>query len=150
MPPINEEARLALSQSRSDQISLRMQRQRTSGTRCELAVRRALHARGLRFRVDFRPLPNARTRVDIGWKTLKLAVFIDGCFWHACPQHFVPPVSNSAWWKNKLDSNTARDRRIELDLRQAGWTVLRFWEHEPPEVVARIIADTQSSIRRRC
>ena len=133
----------------STATSSRMRRQKTSGTQCELQVRRALHARGSRFRVDFRPLPAATTRVDIGWRGVKLAVFIDGCFWHRCPEHFVMPKTNAAWWHNKLQKNTERDRRIDGQLRQAGWTVLRFWEHEPPNEVAATILEARQSLGAR-
>ena len=123
----------------SGTVSERMRRQKTTGTECELRIRRELHARGVRYRVDFRPLPNSRTRVDFGWRGLKLAVFIDGCFWHRCPQHFTEPKSNTAWWLDKLEANTIRDAQIDELLAKAGWTVLRFWEHDPADQVADAI-----------
>lgn len=104
-----------------------------------MAVRKLLHAEGIRYRVDFRPLSDERFRVDIGWKNRKIAVFIDGCFWHACPQHCTIPKRNKEWWEAKLTANSARDRRADEVLRSRGWTVLRFWEHEPPHAVAEVI-----------
>ncbi|MCT1515623.1 very short patch repair endonuclease [Dietzia cercidiphylli] len=122
-----------------------MKKQKRKDTKCELAVRRQLHRSGVRFRVDFRPLPDQLFRVDVGWKGRKVAVFIDGCFWHGCPEHGSLPKSNSNWWAAKLDGNRARDRRADSALRTAGWTVLRFWEHENPESVAKVIVATLRS-----
>lgn len=116
-----------------------MQRQRRRDTGCEIAVRRILHAAGIRYRVDFRPIPGERFRVDIGWRTRRVAVFIDGCFWHLCPQHGTLPKHNAEWWEAKLRANTVRDRRTDDVLRSYGWTVLRFWEHEEPAIVAATI-----------
>lgn len=74
-------------------------------------------------------------RVDIGWRNKKVAVFIDGCYWHACPMHGHVPKSNEKWWREKFDKNRLRDQRANALLREAGWLVLRYWEHEPPEAV---------------
>lgn len=115
----------------------------------ELRVRRLLHARGLRYRVDW-PLPfNRRRRADIAFTAVKVTVFIDGCFWHGCPQHYIPPVSHREYWATKVDRNTARDRETTAQLTEQGWTVLRFWEHEPAETVARTIAKEVSRMRPR-
>lgn len=116
-----------------------MQRQKRRDTGCEMAVRKLLHASGIRYRVDFRPLADQRFRVDIGWKTKQIAVFIDGCFWHGCSEHGTIPKKNSDWWESKLRSNAARDKRTDEVLRSRGWTVLRFWEHEPPTEVVAVI-----------
>lgn len=130
----------------SSAVRKRMQKQKTSGTACELAVRSILHRNGVRFRVDFKPIATMRTRVDIGWKNVKLAVFIDGCFWHKCPEHFTPPKSNSDWWQKKLESNFERDGRITQELTSHGWTVLRFWEHESPELIAQTIVSHRTRL----
>lgn len=128
----------------SEIVRNNMRRQKRRDTKCELAVRRLLHASGVRYRVDFRPLPDYRFRADIGWKGRKLAVFIDGCFWHGCATHGNIPKSNSLWWVRKFETNEARDRRADDALRAAGWTVIRFWEHERAEdVAAAIIAQLQ-------
>ncbi|MFI8591057.1 very short patch repair endonuclease [Dietzia maris] len=116
---------------------MRSQKRRDTG--CEMAVRRILHADGVRYRVDFRPLADQKFRVDIGWKSRKVAVFIDGCFWHACPEHLSIPKRNTEWWEAKLKANSDRDARTNSILRARGWTVLRFWEHEPPAGVADVI-----------
>ncbi|KND40970.1 very short patch repair endonuclease [Streptomyces stelliscabiei] len=113
-----------------------MSRQVSKDTAAELAVRRLLHAAGLRYRVEF-PVPGmARRRIDVAFTRAKVAVLIDGCFWHGCPEHATQPKSNAEWWRNKLDRNMARDRETTEHLTAAGWTVLRFWEHEAPEEVA--------------
>ncbi len=105
----------------------------------ELAVRRELHRRGLRYRVDY-PLPMApRRRADIVFTRQRIAVYIDGCFWHGCPEHGTSPTRNSDYWRPKLQRNMARDVETTLMLTQAGWTVLRFWEHQPPMAVADAI-----------
>ncbi|MDX3064650.1 very short patch repair endonuclease [Streptomyces sp. ND04-05B] len=113
-----------------------MSRQVSKDTAAELAVRRLLHAAGLRYRVEF-PVPGmARRRIDVAFTRAKVAVLIDGCFWHGCPEHATQPKSNAEWWRNKLDRNMARDRETTEHLTATGWAVLRFWEHEAPEEVA--------------
>ncbi|MFI1353308.1 very short patch repair endonuclease [Streptomyces sp. NPDC020898] len=113
-----------------------MSRQVSKDTAAELAVRRLLHAAGLRYRVEY-PVPGmARRRIDVAFTSVKVAVLIDGCFWHGCPEHATQPKANAEWWREKLDRNMARDRETTEQLVAEGWTVLRFWEHEAPEEVA--------------
>ncbi|MGW7254942.1 very short patch repair endonuclease [Streptomyces sp. NPDC054834] len=113
-----------------------MSRQASKNTNAELAVRRLLHAAGLRYRVEY-PVPGmTRRRIDVAFTRAKVAVLIDGCFWHGCPQHATQPRANAEWWRTKLDRNMARDRETTAHLTAHGWTVLRFWEHEAPEEVA--------------
>jgi DNA mismatch endonuclease (patch repair protein) len=109
---------------------------RRRDTAAELATRRELHARGLRYFVDRAALPGSRRRPDIVFPTQHLAVFIDGCFWHSCPVHRTSPKANGEWWDVKLQANRDRDRATDDELNAAGWTVLRFWEHENPRNVA--------------
>jgi len=104
-----------------------------------MLVRQLLHARGVRYRVDARPEPDLRCKADIIWRALRLIVFIDGCFWHGCPDHATMPRANSEWWARKLSENVRRDRRTDSELAARGWTVLRFWEHEEPAEVADAI-----------
>jgi DNA mismatch endonuclease (patch repair protein) len=112
-------------------------------TTTELAVRRLLHARGLRYRVDYAPLPTMRRRrADIVFTRAKVAVFIDGCFWHGCPEHATTPKQHAEYWGPKLAANRARDAETNSALEAAGWTVLRFWQHEEPEAVAERIHRT--------
>lgn len=126
----------------SQLIRKRMQRQRRKDTALEMSVRRELHAAGVRYRVDVRPEPDLRTRGDIVWRGHRVVVFLDGCFWHRCPEHSTTPKNNSAWWADKIESNVKRDREADERLRERGWRVLRFWEHEnAADIVERIVAE---------
>jgi len=119
-----------------------MRANRKTDTRPELAMRSALHRRGLRFRVDHRlRLPGRRlVRVDIAFPRAKVAVFVDGCFWHCCPEHGVVPVTSAAYWLPKLQVNLRRDHDLDAALAIAGWTTVHVWEHETPAVAAASIA----------
>ncbi|MED5812899.1 very short patch repair endonuclease [Mycolicibacterium sp. 050232] len=128
-------------------VRSRMSRQRRRDTHPELRVRQILHSRGLRYRVDVAPEPTLRCKADIVWRALHLAIFIDGCFWHGCPDHGTRPKANEAWWGRKLDGNIERDRRTDAELTARGWTVLRFWEHEPPSDVADTICAKLAHLR---
>ena len=124
----------------SPAVRNRFRRQRPRNTVPELALRRLLHARGLRYRVDVAPLPGLRRRADVVFTRARLAVFVDGCFWHRCPEHFHPPKANAEWWALKLRDVRRRDRDTDFRLRVAGWLPLRFWEHVDPATAARRIA----------
>jgi len=126
----------------------RMAKQRRRDTQPELLVRQILHARGARYRVDAKPEPDLRCKADIVWRTLHLAVFIDGCFWHGCPDHGTRPSANAEWWAQKLDGNVRRDRNMDSTLAARGWTVLRFWEHEEATSVADMICTKLDELRR--
>lgn len=116
-----------------------MKATRRRDTGAEIAIRSALHARGLRFRVDRAVLPGVRRRADIVFIRAKVAVFVDGCFWHCCPIHQTFPKANAKWWAAKLRTNRQRDSDTNRQLRKAGWLVARVWEHESPtEAVTRI------------
>lgn len=110
---------------------------RRSGTKPEVELRSALHALGLRFRKDLRlDLGEVKPRPDIVFTRARLAVFVDGCFWHCCPQHSKPPSVNTGYWGPKLARNVERDRADDAALRSSGWMVLRVWEHESVEAAA--------------
>ncbi|MEU4376954.1 DNA mismatch endonuclease Vsr [Pseudonocardia alni] len=115
-----------------------MSRQARTGTAPEVSLRRELHRRGRRFRVDFAlgsvGLP--RRRADVVFTRQRVAVFVDGCFWHSCPVHATRPRANRGWWETKLAGNVTRDRDTDERLRSAGWHVVRFWEHEDPRAAA--------------
>jgi DNA mismatch endonuclease (patch repair protein) len=106
-------------------------------TRAELAVRSALHRLGLRFRVDRRLLSESRGRVDVAFTGARVALFIDGCFWHGCPEHgTLPRTTNATFWAEKIAANRCRDSIHSRALRRAGWCVIRVWEHDDPQAIA--------------
>lgn len=115
-------------------------------TKPELAVRRVLHAAGFRYRVDLRPVLELRSRADIVFTKKKLAVYIDGCFWHGCPVHATIPKSNADYWVPKLKRNVERDRETTSKLESLGWVVLRFWEHEDVEEIVHSIRRSLASL----
>lgn len=119
---------------------LRMARTPRRDTTPELRLRSFLHAMGFRYRVNATPVSGERSRADLVFRTLKVAIFVDGCFWHGCPRHATHPRHNAEWWRAKLDANRERDSRHRARLRGAGWIVLRVWEHESPAKAAVRIA----------
>jgi DNA mismatch endonuclease (patch repair protein) len=127
-----------------------MARQRTRDTDAELALRRILHSRGLRYRINCPLQGLPRRRADLTFASLKIVVFVDGCFWHGCPDHGTWPKQNDAWWAAKLLRNVERDRETDAHMQAAGWTVLRIWEHEAAEEAAeRVEALIRSSLGAR-
>lgn len=118
-----------------------MKANRRRDTRPELRIRRILHSRGLRYRTDYAPGEDRRRRADIVFTRARIAVFVDGCFWHGCPEHFIPPKSNPEYWGPKIETNRRRDAETTAQLHEAGWTVMRFWEHEDPKAAADGIVD---------
>lgn len=118
-----------------------MRANRSRDTGPELAVRRLVHAAGVRYRVNARPVPTLRRTADLVFTRRRIAVFIDGCYWHGCPLHHRQPRANANYWAAKVARNRTRDEATDKALTDAGWTVLRFWEHEgAAEVAATIIA----------
>jgi DNA mismatch endonuclease (patch repair protein) len=116
-------------------------------TKPEQQIRSLLQRTGLRFRKHARPLKGLRCQADVLFPKEKVAVFIDGCFWHGCPQHGHAPRRNELYWADKIARNMARDQRNSEALDSAGWLALRYWEHEPPEKIASEIRD--AVLRRR-
>ena len=116
-----------------------MERQSRRDTKPELALRRAVWRLGLRYRVDIAPIPGRR-RADLVFTRAKVAVYVDGCFWHSCPIHATTPKANREWWVAKLDTNVRRDRDTDRRLAEAGWTVIRVWEHEAVDAASERIA----------
>jgi DNA mismatch endonuclease (patch repair protein) len=108
-----------------------MQRQVRRDTKPELALRRELWRRGFRYRVDESPIRGLRRRADMVFSRAEVAVYVDGCYWHSCPDHATVPKANRGWWVAKLAANVRRDRDTDERLRAAGWEVVRIWEHEP-------------------
>lgn len=118
----------------------RMKRQRRQDTNPEMALRRELTRLGLRYRLHVRVLPRLRRAVDIAFVRARVAVFVDGCFWHGCPDHGTWPKAHATWWREKIESNRRRDADTDRRLAEAGWRVVRVWEHEAPSDSARRIA----------
>ena len=131
----------------SDNARAVMVGNRGADTRPERALRSALHARGLRFFKNRRPEPTIRCRADIVFPSERVAVFVDGCFWHRCPIHGTSPRVNSPYWAAKLDRNVARDKRNDSALQERGWRVIRIWEHDSPHPGAKSIADLLDQVR---
>ncbi len=123
----------------SDAVSRRMSLVRTDGTDPELRLRTILHARGLRYRVNRQPCRAVRCRADLVFGSARVAVFVDGCFWHGCPQHASWPRSNAEWWRAKIEKNRRRDAETARSLAATGWLVIRIWEHDDPAAAAAIV-----------
>lgn len=119
----------------------RMRGQARRDTAPEVELRRRLYASGLRYRVGFRPLPAMRRTADVAFPRQRVAVFVDGCFWHQCPDHGTRPRANAEFWDSKLARNVARDRETDAALGKAGWVVVRVWEHEDAAAAALRVRD---------
>ena len=117
-----------------------MQANRSRDTKPELALRRALHAMGLRYRVCARPIPDVPRAVDVVFRPARVAVEVRGCFWHGCPEHYRQPKANEGYWAAKVARNVARDADTERRLDEAGWMLLAVWEHEDPREAADKVA----------
>ncbi|WP_432170865.1 very short patch repair endonuclease [Streptomyces sp. 1222.5] len=126
----------------SPAVRTSMRGNRGRDTKPEIRLRSLLHNAGLRYRVSVRPIPQLRRSADVVFPRLRIAVFVDGCYWHGCPKHYRPAVKrNEEFWTTKIEGNRRRDADTNRLLSEAGWTIIRAWEHEDPEVVAaRVIA----------
>jgi DNA mismatch endonuclease (patch repair protein) len=142
-------AREQASWASSDAIRRTMLGCRSRDTRPEKALRSLLHVHGLRFRVCMRPLRQVRRTADVVFTHLRIAVFVDGCFWHGCPSHYKEPKTNTLYWADKIAGNRRRDEDTNTLLRTAGWTVIRIWEHEDPEKAAQVVIRIVSDARAR-
>ena len=142
MPGVKAETR-SWATSPASRKSMLGNRQRD--TRPEHEIRKRLHAAGMRYRVAARPIPTLRRTADVLFSRQKVAAFIDGCYWHGCPQHYKAAKSNAEFWSSKIERNCERDRATTGALRDAGCIVLRFWEHEDPAAAAtsieRVVSD---------
>lgn len=132
-------------------VSLRMSRQATVGTKPELALRKRLHLLGKRFRLHVKVPGLPRRTIDIAFPKEKVAVFVDGCFWHGCDVHRSVPRTNESWWTAKLESNRARDVETVNHLAKSGWRTLRVWEHEDTtDAGERVLALLRLAISAAC
>lgn len=131
--------------------SHRMAKVRQTGTDAELALRQEMYRMGLRYRVGYAVLKKPRRVADMAFPGRNVAVFVDGCFWHGCPEHATWPKRNAVFWRDKIEANRRRDVDTNDRLRALGWTVLRFWSHESPieaaQTVANVVAKAESKPR---
>lgn len=124
-----------------------MKAQSTRDTGPEVALRKLIFAVGLRYRVNFKVPGSPRRTIDVAFPGQKVAVFVDGCFWHGCPEHCVPPKNNAQWWAEKLEANRTRDAGTNELLRAQGWRVVRLWEHLEPQDMAKRVIEELRGIR---
>ena len=132
----------------SSETSRRMAKVRQSGTDAEMALRREMYRCGLRYRVNFEVLKRPRRVADIVFPSRRIAILVDGCFWHGCPEHATWPKRNQDFWRQKIEANRRRDSDTNVRLRSSGWTVLRFWGHESPSAAARTVSQAVNSSER--
>lgn len=130
----------------SPEASLRMQKVRQKNTSAERAVRQELHARGLRYRIHVPIITKPRRVADIVFSGPRIAIFIDGCFWHGCPRHATWPKQNVEFWRSKIIANQKRDKDTDSRLRADGWKVIRVWAHESPAEIGEMVA---KEVRKR-
>lgn len=123
----------------SQERSARMSSAKRRDTLPEMLLRRELHRRGRRYRVVMKVPGNSRRTIDIAFPRQRVAVFVDGCFWHGCTEHGTQPSANAEWWSTKLAANLARDGDTNRLLLEAGWRVVRIWEHEDPREAANLV-----------
>lgn len=133
----------------SHEPSHRMARVRQKDTQAEIDLRKALHAKGLRYRLHVPLLTKPRRVADIVFSRNRIAVFVDGCFWHGCPEHASWPKSNTDFWREKIETNRARDADSNQRLKALGWNVIRVWAHESAEVAATRIAQIIRARKRK-
>lgn len=138
------------SWAKSPAVRTVMQANKARDTGPERRIRSLLHKMGLRYRVNARPLTGLRRTADVVFPAARVAVFIDGCYWHGCTEHYRPARANDRFWSDKISGNRARDAETNGVLTEAGWTVIRIWEHEDPhEAVNRVAAAVRGAASRR-
>lgn len=133
----------------STQASRRMASVRQHNTAAEIALRRELYRNGLRYRVGYVVLQRPRRVADVAFPGIKIAVFVDGCFWHGCPEHATWPKQNAEFWRHKIETNRARDANTVARLEALGWKVIRIWEHESPIDAAQKMSSLVSEAKAR-
>jgi len=130
-----------MSWASSPGVRASMRSNKGRDTKPELALRSAVHALGLRYRVNARPLEGVRRTADLLFTRARVAVFLDGCFWHGCPEHHTVAKTNGDFWAQKVSDNRRRDRDTDAKLAEAGWRSVRIWEHEDPAEAARRVRE---------
>lgn len=130
-----------MSWASSEPVRRAMVSNRSKNTSLELRVRRALYTEGLRYRLHYRVPGSTRRTIDIAFPGKRIGVFVDGCFWHGCPVHYVAAKTNAVFWAEKAARNQARDRETDAMLEAVGWIAVRFWEHESTDAIVRRILE---------
>jgi DNA mismatch endonuclease Vsr len=138
--PIRPAAKVPAPPATDDKTQVRMRKQRKRDTEPEVLLRKALTRMGLRYRIETAPVEGVHTKADIVFPGPKITVFVHGCFWHGCSDHYRPTKSNTKWWADKIAANQARDEKTRVALEAAGWTYVRVWEHEAPSLAAERVA----------
>jgi DNA mismatch endonuclease (patch repair protein) len=137
----------------SEAARKRMKSVRQRDTTPEIALRSAIHRKGLRFRIDVSLIEGLRRRADVAFHSARVAVFVDGCFWHGCPIHGTWPKSNAEFWREKIERNRQRDADTDHRLEETGWLVIRVWEHEDPseaaENICQVVRDRRVELAAR-
>jgi DNA mismatch endonuclease (patch repair protein) len=133
----------------SEGVRASMRSNRGRDTKPEVALRSAVHGLGLRYRVSVAPIKGLRRTADLVFPTERVAVFLDGCFWHGCPNHHTVAATNAEYWAQKVAANRARDADTDRRLAEAGWLPVRLWEHEAPEAAAAKVRDVVNGRRQR-
>ncbi|MFI6214683.1 very short patch repair endonuclease [Nocardia brasiliensis] len=146
---LTEPALPVTSSASSLNVRASMRANRSKNTKPELALRRLLYQQALRYRVDFRPLPELKRRADVVFPGIRVAIFVDGCFWHGCSEHYRPSAKNAQFWRDKIEANRARDLDTNKRLMNAGWTVVRVWEHEDVVESAERIIELLNQLRKK-
>ncbi|MEV4474192.1 very short patch repair endonuclease [Nonomuraea sp. NPDC049504] len=131
----------------SEAVRASMKSNKNRDTKPELALRRAVHALGLRYRVATRPISALRRTADLVFPRIRVAVFLDGCFWHGCPRHHTVAKTNASFWAEKVRRNRERDQETDRLLADAGWSVVRVWEHEDPSEAAQRVREIVERLR---
>ncbi|MFI6485762.1 very short patch repair endonuclease [Nonomuraea sp. NPDC050663] len=134
--------------SATDATRDRMSRQRSRNTNAEIWLRRELHKRGMRYRIHKKPISGLRREADVVFGPVRVAVFVDGCFWHGCPEHGTWPRNNQEFWRSKIELNRSRDADTDARLEAVGWLAVRVWEHEDPSEAAAMIAELVNDRRK--
>ncbi|MEV5715219.1 very short patch repair endonuclease [Amycolatopsis mediterranei] len=125
-----------------------MSKQKSRNTGIEMALRKVLHRAGFRYRVHRRPVAGVRREADLVFGPARVAVFVDGCFWHGCPEHATWPKNNAEFWREKIETNRRRDADTDARLSEVGWLAVRIWEHETVEVAADRVVTAVRERRR--